>query len=180
MQSLCCCCCSRAAACEFWQSLSSMTSVAKLGKPIMGYTCCHPSSPIKGQRRRLALVVMDRSVGTGGWEKRGLRGKIWAVFCVIQLLHLSNVIPHTRCRNQWGCRYHHPPPRPPSTIPVQTQEDAMILLKCRCLLIWGQIVFNQQHTALWNRIRGGFQFTIPLSRFAWSVQKSWGNFSLPL
>lgn len=37
----------------------------------------------------------------------------------------------------------------------------MILLKCRCLLIWGQIVFNQQHTALWNWIRGRFQFYFP-------------------
>lgn len=64
-----------------------------------------------------------------------------------------------------------------STFPVQTQYDVIVLLKHRCLLIWGQIVSNQWHAALWNWIRGRFEFYF--SALLDTVQKSWGDLLAP-
>lgn len=116
-----------------------------------------PSSfPIRAQRGSPATCCNGWQYGEveeclGELRGREKRGEIPASFSVIQILHLPTVILHTPQKRTKMLQL-------PRAAPVQTQYDVMVLLNRRCLLIWGLIVLNQRHAALWNWIRGRFEF----------------------
>lgn len=102
---------------------------------------------------------MDGSMGRGkgkGGELKGREKKREIssfIFCNISPLFVHHHPTHTTEFSEGAVTsLEH--------ISCPNTYDVMVLLKCRCLLIWRQIILNQQRALPWNWIRGRFEFYI--------------------